>query len=144
MRNLQFYVSGKRPMAMKLDVLILTHPHWCHIYVPVNWVSIGSGNGLLPLRCQSITRMTTDLFRFGPLRKKPQWNLYQNTKHFLYMKMHLKMSSTEMAAILFRGYEFSFDCNPKLVIDLNNYNSIRTSFLVDLLMGLGGFVSTQH
>ena len=32
----------------------LTHPPYCRIYAPVNWVSIGSDNSLSPIRPQAI------------------------------------------------------------------------------------------
>ena len=37
-----------------------------HIYVSVNWLNIGSDNGLTPIWCQSITWTNTDLLRIGP------------------------------------------------------------------------------
>ena len=39
---------------------------WC-IYAPLNWVSIGSGNGLSPVWCQAITWTNADFLSTGPL-----------------------------------------------------------------------------
>ena len=39
----------------------------CCIYASVNWVSIGSGNGLSPVRCQAITWTNAYLLSSGPL-----------------------------------------------------------------------------
>ena len=41
--------------------------HCFNIYVSVNWVSIGSGNGLSPVRRQAITWTNGDLLSIGPL-----------------------------------------------------------------------------
>ena len=38
-----------------------THWAWWRIYAPVNWVIIGSNNGLSPVQCQSIIWTHTDL-----------------------------------------------------------------------------------
>ena len=40
---------------------------WCCIYTSITWVSIGSGNGLSPVRRQAITWINTDLLSIGPL-----------------------------------------------------------------------------
>ena len=58
-----------------------------HIYAPVNWVSIGSGNGLSPVRCQAIAWTHTDpcnslnqcwFIVNWTLRNKFQWKLNRN------------------------------------------------------------------
>ena len=36
-----------------------------HICASVNWISIGSGNGLAPSWCQAITWTSADLFSIG-------------------------------------------------------------------------------
>ena len=68
---------------------MLSHPPSSHIYVSVNWVSSGSGNGLLPVWCQAITWTTADLLsrrhlgtNFNEIRIKIQ--------NFSLIKMHLK------------------------------------------------------
>ena len=45
----------------------LTHLPQCRIYVSVNWVSIGSGNGLLPVWHQATARTNADLLSIGTL-----------------------------------------------------------------------------
>ena len=47
--------------------MYLTHHPWCGIYVSMNWVSIGLGNGLLPARHQAITWTNADLLSIGHL-----------------------------------------------------------------------------
>ena len=44
----------------------LTHLPWCRIYLSVNWISIGSGNGLSPIRRQAITWTNAHLLSIGP------------------------------------------------------------------------------
>ena len=43
-----------------------TEVEW-RIYVSVNWIAIGSGNGLSPMRCQAITWTNTDSLSYGSL-----------------------------------------------------------------------------
>ena len=58
------------------------------------WVSIGSGNGLSPVRRQAITWTNTDLLSIRLLGTNfsETWFEIQN---FSYTKMHLKMSSAK-------------------------------------------------
>ena len=62
---------------------------WTH--PPVNWVLNGSGNGLSPVRRQTITWTSAGLFSMG-----------LGIIWFSFMKMHLRMSSANMAVILSR------------------------------------------
>ena len=39
----------------------------CRIYASVNWINIGSGNGLSPIRCQAITWTNAALMSIWPL-----------------------------------------------------------------------------
>ena len=65
----------------------LTHlPLVPHICVSVNWVSVGSDNGLSPVRHQAITWTNGELWLIGPLWTKLQWNLDQNIKFFVHEK----------------------------------------------------------
>ena len=82
--------------SLRLDEVISLY---CRIYASVNWVSTGSGNGLLPIRRQAITWTNADLFsirylgtKFSEIRFK-----IQN------ISLHLKMSSAKMAAALHDG-----------------------------------------
>ena len=60
------------------------------------YVNIGSGNGLLPVWCRTIT-WTNDYFIVSCIfRNKVQWNVMQNMKLFI--------SLQHMAAILFRPH----------------------------------------
>ena len=46
---------------------ILTHLPQCRIFVLVNWVSIGSANGLSPDQCQAINWTNADFLSIGSL-----------------------------------------------------------------------------
>ena len=69
------YIDGilpKEPFRTNLRELMKrktrgTHLPKCHIYASVTWVSIGSGNGLSPVRRQAITWATADLLSIEPL-----------------------------------------------------------------------------
>ena len=64
------------------------------IYASVNWVSIGSGNGLLPVRHQAITWTSTELLSTGHLGTNFS-EIWSETEYFSFIKMHLKMSSAK-------------------------------------------------
>ena len=81
----------------------LTHlPLAPHIYASVNWVCIGSDNGLSPVRRQAITWTNTDLLSIGALGTNLN-EIRIKIQNFSFMKMHLKLSSAKPAAILSRG-----------------------------------------
>ena len=85
----------------------LTHLPQCHIYTPLNWAIIGSGNGLSPIRHQAITWTNAGLLSIGQI----QWNqlgtnfseIWIRVLSFSFKKMHLQIPSAKMAAILSRG-----------------------------------------
>ena len=95
---------------------------WCHkyqsrlthlrVYASVNWVSIGPGNGLSPFRCQAITWTSAGLLSVGLLG-----NFFSEIQiripSILFKKMHLKLSSAKMAAILSRGRWVKLHCKNK-------------------------------
>ena len=58
------------------------------IYASVNRVSIGSDNGLSPIRCQAIIWNSAGLLSIGPLRQTYEWNYDQNTKVFILLRTH--------------------------------------------------------
>ena len=64
----------------------------CHIYVLVNWVSIGSDNGLLPDRRQAIIWTSAGILLIGSLGTNIS-EIRIKIQIFSFMKMHLKMSS---------------------------------------------------
>ena len=73
----------------------------CRIYASVNWVSIGSDNGLSPIRCQTITQTNAGILFIGPL-----------ATHFCEILIHKNASENivcDMAATLFRGIELNSD-----------------------------------
>ena len=51
--------AKRRPFCLGISVLT--------VYASVNWTSIGSGNGLSPVRRQAITWAIVDLLSIGPL-----------------------------------------------------------------------------
>ena len=75
---------------------------WCRIYVSVNWVSIGSDNGLSPVRRQAIAWTTAHLLSIGPLETNFS-EIIIKIHTFSFKKMRLKMLSAKLAAILSRG-----------------------------------------
>ena len=64
---------------------------WCHIYVSMNWVSIGSGNALSPVGCQAITWTNADLLSIVPLGMNFS-EIWIEIQSFSFAKMHLKIS----------------------------------------------------
>ena len=62
------------------------------MYVSVNWVSIGSDNGLFPVPRQAIAWTNADLLSVGPLGTNFSEILIK-ISNFSFMKMHLIMSS---------------------------------------------------
>ena len=68
----------------------------------MNCVSIGSGNGLLPVRYQTITWTNADFFVNWTYRNKLQWNSNQNTTLFI-NENAFENVVCEMAAILYKG-----------------------------------------
>ena len=82
--------------SMDLDVhkRLLTHWGRVCIYASVNWVIIGSGNGLSPLRHEATTWLNAKII--------VNWNPETKFTHILieietfpFKKMHLKMSSAK-------------------------------------------------
>ena len=76
------------------------------IYELVIWVIIASGNGLSPVRRQAITWTNAGLLSIGLLGSNFN-EIWIRILPFSFKKIHLKMSSAKMAAILSRGDEFS-------------------------------------
>ena len=62
------------------------------IYASVNWVSIGSGNGLSPVRRQAITETDADILSIGLLETNFN-EILIDVHDFSLINMHLKMSS---------------------------------------------------
>ena len=76
----------------------VTHLPQDHIYASVNRVSIGSDNGLLPIRRQAFIQTNTGFLSIKPLGT----NLNQNTNIFIEENVADNIVC-EMAAILSRG-----------------------------------------
>ena len=68
----------------------------------MNWVIIGLGNGLAPVRRQAITWTNVHVLSIGSLGTNFS-EIRITIQNFLIKEMHLKMSSAKLAAILSRG-----------------------------------------
>ena len=68
----------------------------------MNWVNIGSGNGLSPVRRQAIMRTNAGLLSIEPLGTKFGEILIE-IHTFSFTKMRLKMSLAKLAAIFSEG-----------------------------------------
>ena len=78
----------------------------CRIYASVNWVTIGSDNGLSPVRRQAISWTSTHLLSIWTLG----WNFSEicfKIPDSSIMKMHLKMSSAKWWPFCSGGYQLS-------------------------------------
>ena len=87
-------LSGKSYLVIKSSPPSAT-------YVSVNWVSIDSDNGLLPVRRQAITWTSARLLPIGPLGVNFN-EIWIKIKKLSFRKMHLKLSSVK----LFHGSHF--------------------------------------
>ena len=67
----------------------LTHLPLVHIYASVNWVSIGSGNGLSAVRRQAITWTSADFLSIRPFGTNFSENSIE-IRNFSFRKLHLK------------------------------------------------------
>ena len=72
----------------------------------MNWVSIGSGNGLAPKRRQAITWTNADLLSIGPLGTNFSEN-WVEILTFSFKKIRLKMSSAKWRPFCPGGDEFN-------------------------------------
>ena len=70
-----------------------------HIHYYLNWDIIGSGNGLSPVRRQANTSTNDDLLSIGPSGTMFS-EIFIKIKTFSLTKLHWKMSSAKVAAIL--------------------------------------------
>ena len=75
----------------KVDTSSLTPAPKCHIYGSVNWVSIGSDNGLSPIRHQAIVYTNLGLLSNGTLGTNFSKILIK-IQNCSFMKTHLKIS----------------------------------------------------
>ena len=99
-----FLVSPNKPLKrssvasnMKLRDTLVTSPSLMSlsaILASVSQASIGSDNGLSPVRRQAIIWTKAGILSIGPLGKSFS-ELVIRIQHFLYIKMHLKMSSAK-------------------------------------------------
>ena len=72
------YESPSHNMSINQQLSLITV--WLgNMFISLNWVIIGLGNGLLSALCQAITWTNADIMFVGPWNKL-KWNLCQNTK----------------------------------------------------------------
>ena len=69
--------------------------------ISMDWVDIGLSNGLSPVRSQAITGTSADVLSIGLMGTKLS-DIWIETLSFSLKKMHMKMSSAKLAAILSR------------------------------------------
>ena len=102
----------------------LTHLPQCHIYASVNWVSIGSGNGLPPKMRQAITWTNANLLSIGLLGTNFSENWIKIVS-FSFKKMRLKMSSAEWRPFC-QGVNELSPCEPAVFC---GYNELLFQFV---------------
>ena len=93
----RFHINENNSKYIKL-----THLPRCRIYASVNWVNIGSDNGLSPVRHQAITWTSAGLLPIGLLGTNCS-GIRIVVLLFFFKKTHLKLSSAKMSATLSRG-----------------------------------------
>ena len=69
-------------------------PTWWRIYASINWDSIGSDNGLSPIRRQAIIWTNAGLLWIRPEETNVSEILFK-IQNFSFTKMHLKISSAK-------------------------------------------------
>ena len=84
---------------------INSSPPKCCIYASVNWVCIGSDNGLSPVRRQAITWTNANLFSVWPLGTH-LGEIPIKIQISTFTKMHLKKSSAKWRPLARGGDEF--------------------------------------
>ena len=70
-----------------------TKRHIYQLYASVNWISIGSDNGLSPVRHQAFTWTNADFLLFGPLGTTVS-EIRIEIQNFSFTKMHLNILSS--------------------------------------------------
>ena len=103
-------MSILRRICFETNLNSLISPY-CRIYASVNRVTIGSGYGLALNRRQAIMQTDAVLLSIGPLGTNFT-EIQIKIRRFSFTKIHLKMSSAKMAAILSRGRWFKCHVNP--------------------------------
>ena len=63
------------------------------MYVPINWVSVASGNGLSPIHCQAITSTYVDPLSNGLYKVNFCEILIIGIQLISFMKIHFEMSA---------------------------------------------------
>ena len=87
----------------------------------MKWVSIGSGNGLLPVWHQAITWTKADLFSIGHLGTNFS-GIRIKIQNFSFMKMHLKMPSVKWRPFCPGGDELTLKhSGPRFNMKMTSY-----------------------
>ena len=98
-------------------------------YTSVNWVSMASDNGLLPIRHQANIWTNAGSLSIGHLRRNFKEIFYQNTKLFI-NKNAPENIICEMVAILSKGRWVDRNKNCWLFIQPKNTTELNSSFLL--------------
>ena len=80
---------------------------WCRVYSSVIQVSIGTDNGLSPIRCQTIIWTSAWLLSIGPLGTMFS-EILTKIENFSFTRMRLTNNVCEKATILSRGKRVKF------------------------------------
>ena len=95
-------VPSTRLVVQKFVSSLKHMSHWCRIYESGDLASVGSGNGLSPVRRQVITWTNAGLLSIGHLGTNFS-EIRIEIRNISLKKMHLDMSSVKLAAMSSRG-----------------------------------------
>ena len=128
------HLQNSNHFGLALDVL--THlPLVTHINASMNWVRIGSGNGLSPVRRQAITWTNAGLLPIGLMGTNFS-EIQIRIPSFSFKKMHLKLSSAKVASILSRGDELNNEWNLNETCSQHRCRSSSTGTYTLVVSGL--------
>ena len=109
----------------------------------MNWICISSGNGLSPVRHQAITWTNASLLSIELLGTNLS-EIRIGILSFSLKKMHLKLSSAKMAAILFRGDELKYRMCRSMVTNCDNMHiafNTQHSHYSDVMSAMGSRIT---
>ena len=110
-------------MFWKQNIYLIHHPQF-PIYESVNLVSIGSDNGLSPIRRQAIIQTNAGFLWISPIGTNLIEILNQNTK-FSFTRMHSKISLAKWRPFFSGGGGDKLTVNSKLNYT-NSWSKIHT------------------
>ena len=109
----QIVISHGMPHRLTLwqNTQLLTHLPMCHIFASVNWVDIGSDNGLSPIRHQAIIWSNSEILSVGPLGTNLSEILIKIQKIFIHENASEYVSFVTRQPFCPGGDELT-DCGP--------------------------------